>query len=214
MFLRLLAGALALGSLLAYLIFGNVALPWIALGFVTFGIWSFLDSMPVRGPMPAIAVFAVLALAASPAFAATIEIGAANVDSLAQIILTLISGLVSIGLGWLGYIVKNKWGIDIEAKHREALRAFIDRQAASLVADGAVWLKGVRVEVNNQFLAAAAETALQAVPEARKFFGLDDSRIANMIIDALPKVPSVAQAQAIAFDVANPATPSAAPAAG
>jgi hypothetical protein len=39
-------------------------------------------------------------------------------------------------------------------------------------------------------------------------FGLTPDTIEHMIVDMLPKQPSVAQAQAVAMDVANPATPS------
>jgi hypothetical protein len=154
----------------------------------------------------------MLVMMAAPAFAADIEIGKAIGDTVGQLILAIVGAVVSYVITWLAYIAKNKFNIEIESQRRDALKAFIDRQAASLVADGRVWLNGIRVEVNNEALAGAANAALQAVPQARDHFGLSDQRIAAMIVDALPRVPSVAAAQSIALDVVNPATPSQPPA--
>jgi hypothetical protein len=144
---------------------------------------------------------------ASPAFAATIDVGQILAGSLQEVINGVISALIVVAIGWLGYVVQSRFGIEIEAKHREALQAFVQRQAASLVADGAVKLQGVKVEVRSDALAAAANAAIQFVPDALAKFGLTQDRVRDMIVDALPKVPSVAQAQGVAIDVANPATP-------
>jgi hypothetical protein len=73
---------------------------------------------------------------------------------------------------------------------------------------GAVKLNGVKIEVKNEAVAAAANTALAAIPDALKFFGLTPEKLQKMIIDLLPKEPAVAQAAAVALDVANPATSS------
>jgi hypothetical protein len=93
-------------------------------------------------------------------------------------------------------------------RHREALTSFLQRQASGLVATGAVKLQGVKVEVQSAALAAAANAALAAIPNALNWFGLTPAKIEGMIADLLPKQPAVAQAQAVAIDVANPATPS------
>ncbi|WP_441255898.1 hypothetical protein [Tardiphaga sp. 285_C5_N1_2] len=116
----------------------------------------------------------------------------------------LIAGL----FGWVAIVVKNKFNIDIEAKHREAITAFVQRQASSLIAMGAVKLDGIKVEVQNAALADAANKALAAIPDALKFFGITPASIQQRIIDMLPKEPAVAQAQAVAIDVAKPVTPS------
>jgi hypothetical protein len=158
---------------------------------------------------------ALFVVAAPAAFAASVDIGQALNGSLQEIINGIVTALIAALVGWVAIVVKNKFNIDIEAKHREALTAFLQRQASSLVAMGAVKLDGVKVEVQNAALADAANKALSAIPDALKFFGITPASIQQRIVDMLPKEPAVAQAQAVAIDVANPATPSTAtPAAG
>lgn len=160
-----------------------------------------------------IVVALALLLAPAAALAASIDIGQAINGGLLEIISGAIAAAIAALVGWVSIIIKSKFKIDIEARHREALIAFLQRQAGSLVADGAVKLAGIRVEVKSEALAAAANAALAAIPGALKFFGLTPERLQAMIIDMLPRQPAVASAQAIAIDVANPATPSTAPAA-
>ncbi len=152
-------------------------------------------------------VLLLSALSVAPAQAATIDIGQAFTGGLVDAINGGVAALIAVGVGWLGTILKSKWNIDIEAKHRDALTAFLNRQASSLVAKGAVKVQGLKIEVGSDALAVAANTALHAVPDALKFFGLTPEALQNRILDLLPQQPAVAQAQAIALDVANPATP-------
>lgn len=120
----------------------------------------------------------------------------------------VVSGIASAFLGWVAYWIKQKFGIDIEARHREAIRLFITRQASGLIAAGAVKLQGIKVDVSNQALATAANVAMTAIPDAMNYFGLTPQVIAKMIVDVIPKEPAVAAAQAVALDVKNPETPS------
>ncbi|CAN7372316.1 hypothetical protein LJR220_003318 [Bradyrhizobium sp. LjRoot220] len=153
--------------------------------------------------------FAALSLLyAHSAFAAEINIGQALNGSLQEIINAAVTAAIATLVGWVAIVVKNKFNIDIEAKHRDALTAFLQRQASGLVAAGAVKLSGVKVEVKSEALASAANAGLAAIPGALAFFGLTPEKIQSMIVDMLPKQPAVAQAQAVAIDVANPATPS------
>lgn len=158
--------------------------------------------MPLVLPVVAFAV-----LVPGFALAATIDVGQALTGSLQDIINAVVTGLLAALVGWVVVVLKNKFGLDIEAAHRDALTAFLQRQASALVAQGAVKLSGVKIEVQNDALAAAANTALGAIPDALKFFGLTPAKIQGMIVDLLPKQPAVAQAAAVAIDTANPATP-------
>jgi hypothetical protein len=154
--------------------------------------------------------FTILFIVMTPgfAFAAEINIGQALNGSLQEIINAAVTAAIAALVGWVLVVVKSKFNIDIEAKHREALTAFLQRQASGLVAMGAVKLEGVKIEVKNEALAAAANTALAAIPGALAFFGLTPAKIQQMIVDLIPKEPAVAAAAAVAIDVANPATPS------
>lgn len=144
----------------------------------------------------------------SPARAADVVVGAAIADMLRDIVAPVVSAAVMALVGWVAMVLKNKFNVDIEAQYRDALTAFLQRQASSLIADGAVRLEGVKINVQNDALAAAANAAFTAIPQVMKFFNLTPDRIASMIVDMLPKQPAVAQAAAVAIDTANPSTAS------
>lgn len=152
----------------------------------------------------AAAFFLVFAV---PAFAATIEIGQALTGGLQDIVNAVVTAAIAALVGWVLVIVKNKFNIDIEAKHREALTAFAQRQASGLVAKGAVKLDGLKVEVKSEALATVGNTALKAIPDALKFFNITQADLERRIVDLIPQQPAVAQAAAVAIDTANPATP-------
>ncbi|MCA1381310.1 hypothetical protein [Bradyrhizobium sp. BRP23] len=160
----------------------------------------------------AASVVLMTALSVAPASGATIDIGQAVTGSLVDIINGAVAAGITALVAWVALVIKNKFNIDIEAKHREALTAFLNRQASSLIAKGAVKVQGLKVEVSSDALAVAANAALHAVPDALKFFGLTPESLQKRILDVLPQQPAVAQAQAIALDVANPTTPSGTPA--
>jgi uncharacterized protein (TIGR02594 family) len=154
--------------------------------------------------------FVIVALAPNFAFAATIDVGQALTGGLVEGINGAIAALITAAVGYVTVIFRNKFNIEIEAKHREALTAFLQRQASGLVAKGAVKVQGLKIEVASDAVAVAANTALHAAPDALKFFGLTPEALQKRIIDLLPQQLAVAQAQAqaVALDVANPATPS------
>jgi hypothetical protein len=161
--------------------------------------------------MKTLRIFAACALACiavSPAYADAISIGQAFSSGLQPYVDAAASALIAALIGWVLMVVKAKFNVDIDAQHRAALTAFLQRQASSLVADGAVKLRGVKIEVSNPAVASAANTALNAIPDALKHFGLTPAALQDRIVDMLPKEPAVAAAQATALDVANPATPS------
>jgi hypothetical protein len=203
------ARALAILSLIAATYLLGPIVPFIVALGLTAVATSRMAMKPRKPWMHAgLPIALMFALAPTLAFAASIDIGQALNGSLQEIINAAVTGLIAVMVGWVAVVFKNKFNIDIEARHREALTAFLQRQASGLVAAGAVKLEGVKVEVKNEALAAAANTALAAIPGALAFFGLTPAKIQSMIVDMLPKQPAVAQAQAVAIDVANPATPS------
>lgn len=161
----------------------------------------------------AIAVACVVG--ANAAHADVVNIGQAFSDVLKPYIDAAVSAAILALISWVALVVKKKFNVDIDAQNRDALIKFAQRQAASLVADGAVKLNGVKVEVRNQDLARAANNALASIPDALKHFDIPPDKVGqkvgDMIVDMLPKEPAVAAAQAVAMDVANPQTPSVPP---
>lgn len=154
------------------------------------------------------------ALAQTAAPNTTVEIGSGIASQIRDIMVTVVAGVATAFLGWVSYWVKAKFGVDIEAKHREALQAFINRQATALLAMGAVKLEGVKIDVKSEAVAQVARMAFTAIPDAMKFFNLSPQIIGDMIVDLIPKQPAVASAQAVALDVKNPETPDVEPKGG
>lgn len=139
-----------------------------------------------------ILMMAVVVAIADPALAqGTIEGGKAF-GWLQPYVETAVSAAILFGLGWLGFILKSKWGIEIDAQQRDALHAFLARQAASLVADGFVKVNGLKIDVHSPALATAANTAAAAIPAALAHFGLTPEKLQAMIVDKIPTVPVVA----------------------
>jgi hypothetical protein len=157
---------------------------------------------------------ALFVVAAPAAFAASIDIGQTINGSLQEIIIGVVTALVAGLVGWGGRRREEQ----IQHRHRgQASRGDHGIRPAAGVepdCDGCRQLDGVKVEVQNAALADAANRALAAIPDALAFFGITPASIQQRIIDMLPKEPAVAAAQALAIDVANPATPSTADPAG
>lgn len=210
--LTLFRSALALVCLAALTLLFGVVIPFsFTIGAAVCATFRLVAKPPTSWMHAGLPALFVLVVAPGCAFAASIEIGQALTGSLQEVINGVVTALIAALVGWVAIVIKNKFNIDIEARHREAITAFAQRQASSLIAMGAVKLEGVKVEVQSQALADAANKALSAIPDAMAFFGITPASIQQRIIDLLPKEPAVAQAQAVALDVANPATPTLTP---
>ena len=128
-----------------------------------------------------------------------IDVGQAF-GALAPFINSAVGVIITAGLGWLGTLLHKKFNIDIDAGARDALTTFLQRQASSLVADGAVKLNGLQVEVHNPSLAKAANEAITAIPGTLKRFGITPEKVSSvigdMIVDYVHHVPAVASVAA------------------
>lgn len=136
----------------------------------------------------------------------SIDIGQALTGSVKDIVNAIATAAISALVGWVLWVIKQKFGVDLESQYRATLTQFLQRQASGLIAAGAVKLDGVKVNVQSELLARAANTALQAIPDTMNYFKLTPDRIAEMIVDLIPKEPSVATAAAVALNEANPET--------
>jgi len=94
--------------------------------------------------------------------------------------------------GFVAFILKSKFNVEIDEKYRLALEAYAKRQAAALVAEGAVRVINSKIVVDSPNLRAAARTAVEAIPQTMRWFGLTPDNVAERIIAAIPHVPVVA----------------------
>lgn len=165
-------------------------LAWVAAVPALVSILAFRDWRAARSQLGrAVAVLAVAAFVLAPAvaFAAdtTVDLsGTANglVGGLTAIIGIVVTAI----LGWLAYLLKTKFGLDIQAKHREALAATITN-AAHAGLEAAARRVG-SVDVKNEALAGGLNYALTFAPGAIKFFGLDARALQQKISVEIAKI--------------------------
>lgn len=114
--------------------------------------------------------------------------------------------LITIAGSWLAWLLKKKFGIEVDAGMRDALETGLKNQASSLIARGAVSLEGKSIKVDNAALARSVDIiANKAVPGAVKHFGLTPQAIQAKILDAVPQAPGMSAA--VASVHAPPAPP-------
>ncbi|TDE40943.1 hypothetical protein [Antarcticimicrobium sediminis] len=106
---------------------------------------------------------------------------------LMPVVLQVVSALLGVLLIRLTGVAKERWGIEIEARHRETLHS------ALMTGITAALSKGV---TNKQAIAAAVSHAVQrGAPDAIKRFGLSEMDLADMaqakLQDALSAMPWV-----------------------
>lgn len=125
---------------------------------------------------------AMLLALAAPAFAQTTTIEGASIFGALKPYLVELTGILVAGvLGYLATLVKKKFGLDIEAKHREALQTALTNAAGLLIARGDGLAAGVNFDVKNPLVAEAINYALKGAPDAMKYFGLTPERVRDML---------------------------------
>lgn len=116
---------------------------------------------------------------------------------------TIVQALIVAGFGILG---KSKYSQWLDQSSRDALETFVKNRASSLLADGAVSIRGKAIHVDNDMLYRAATQAGTAIPDALKRFGLSPDVVAAKIVDAIPQTQAGAAIVATAHkdDPAEP----------
>jgi hypothetical protein len=118
-----------------------------------------------------------------PAFAQDTTIDGASIfGAWKPYIQELVGIVVAAILGWIALLAKSKFGIDIEARHREALQSALENAAGLAVGKLDRYLGEVKIDVKNPALAEGVEYVLASVPDALKYFGLTPERIRMMLL--------------------------------
>jgi hypothetical protein len=116
----------------------------------------------------------------------------------------IVQGLIGLGFAWFA---KSRYSTLLDESSRDALETFLKNRASSLIADGAVRMQGLSINVNSAALAREVELANKLIPGALKRFGLLPSVIADKIIDAIPQTTTGALIIAKAHGVGSPPQP-------
>lgn len=131
---------------------------------------------------------AFFVLVSSPAFAQ----GEIAFDALYKILqpylLAIVSVVAAAIVGWLAELLRRKFNLDIEASHRDALQTALANAAGLLIARAGSAFAGRKMDVKNAALADAVNYALQAVPDAIRYFGVTPESLAEKIKAKLPQV--------------------------
>lgn len=137
---------------------------------------------------------------APPASSGIIKISQPFANWLQPYIDAIVNALILAAMGWVAQRYHAITGRDLDQKHRDALTAFAQRQASSLIADGMVAVTQGKITVPNAALATAANQAQVFIPNAMKHFGITPDEVANRVVDEIPRV--AAGAQMLAADAA------------
>jgi hypothetical protein len=101
-------------------------------------------------------------------------------------ILEVASVLVAAIVAWLSAKVKTLVGIQIEAKHREALQSALQNGINYGMSKAGGWVSAKDYDLKNKALAEGINYVLSSVPDAIKFFGLTPAKLGKLIEAKLP----------------------------
>ena len=129
-------------------------------------------------------VAATLAMpaAATPAFAQATLDGASIFGAWKPYITEILAGLVAVIAGWVLKLVRDKLGLDIDARHREVLQTALTNAAGLVVNSLGGAASAVRLDVRSPALAEAVTYVLKGAPDALAHFGLSAERVREMVM--------------------------------
>ncbi len=137
------------------------------------------------------ALLCALVALAVPALAQDTNVQIGGIwGSLRPYIADLFGLLVAAAVAYVAKIIKDRFGIEIEAKHRDALHsaAVTGINMALGQLDGR--MDKLSIDVKNKVLADAMNYAIKAAPDAMKYFGIDEK--SRMLADLLKAKLTVA----------------------
>lgn len=145
----------------------------------------------------ALAMLFVVMLLPSIAFAGTtVDLGDLY-DGIASTLQTIVVSLLLLGLGWLSWILKAKWNIDIDLAHNSIAQNAAQNLASRAVALGHASVTGKQIDVKSETLAALVGEFKTALPDVMARFGLTDDQIGKLILAKLPQAVTAAPAAVV-----------------
>lgn len=109
-------------------------------------------------------------------------------ELLTTFLLPIVSVLAAAIAGWLANLLRVKFGLEIEQKHRDALQTALANAAGLAIAKGKDLLADKSISVGNPAVADAVNYVVAAVPDALKYFGLTPERVAEMVQAKIGKI--------------------------
>lgn len=98
--------------------------------------------------------------------------------------IAVVSAVASVAIAWLSIQANRKWGVEIDAKHREALHSALEtgarKAAAKYVPTG--------IHIDSKPVAEIVAWAAKSTPDAIKHFGVSPETLAEMAVAKMEKV--------------------------
>lgn len=110
-------------------------------------------------------------------------------------LLMLFSVLVSALLGWVAIVIKNKFGLDIDAHMRDTIQTAATNAAGSLVAKLEGPIGNASIDVRSQLVKDGVDMVIAKVPDAINHFKLSPEDLAAIIQAKLGIMQSTAPAK-------------------
>jgi len=110
-------------------------------------------------------------------------------------LLMLFSVLVSALLGWVAIVIKNKFGLDIDAHMRDTIQTAATNAAGSLVAKLEGPIGNASIDVRSQLVKDGVDMVIAKVPDAISHFKLSPEDLAAIIQAKLGIMQSTAPAK-------------------
>lgn len=102
-------------------------------------------------------------------------------DFFVSYILPIVSTLLGGALLWLSKLLKDKFGLQIEAAQRDALQTALTNAAGLILSKVGGKLDETNVGPNSPIVRSAVDYVLRSAPEALDYFGLSPTDIAEKI---------------------------------
>lgn len=124
-----------------------------------------------------------LALSAFPALAAddTTVAVLPIYKILEPYLVTLVSVIASALVGWIAIVIKNKFGLDIDAHMRETIQTAATNAAGALVARMEGPIGTISIDVRSKLVKDGVDMVIAKVPDAINHFKLSPEELAAIV---------------------------------
>lgn len=142
------------------------------------------------------ALAVALALVALPALASDTSVDALPIYKILEpYLVTLVSVVASALVGWVAIVIKNKFGLDIDAHMRETIQTAATNAAGSLIAKMEGPIGNVSIDVKSQIVKDGVDMVIAKVPDAIAYFKLTPEELAAIVQAKIGILQSAAPAK-------------------
>lgn len=142
----------------------------------------------MRAILAAVVLLQVLATAALAQDTSTAVSVSPLIDFVLPILLTIISGVISIGLPSILTKLAARYNLQIEQAKRDALQTTLTNAAGGLLQKLGDRARTLELDVRNPDVAEAVQRVVQGAPDALKWAGLTQDEIARRVLEKLPQI--------------------------